>query len=110
MFVTTRDSALQLLAEGRSQADVARLLGRSKGTVAYHARRVIKPDPRFRRRYDWEAVQDYYDAGHSVNECVAHFGFSKKTWHAAKERGEKARASSSPLLPTPETPPRGGPA
>jgi 5-methylcytosine-specific restriction endonuclease McrA len=25
---------------------------------------------------------------HSVNECVAHFGFSKQTWHAAKTRGD----------------------
>ena len=28
------------------------------------------------------------DAGHSVDACVAHFGFSKQTWHAAKNRGE----------------------
>jgi hypothetical protein len=75
-------------SEDRSQADIARALGVAKSTIAFHLRNVREPDPRFRRRYDWIAVQAYYDAGHSVNECVAHFGFSKETWHAAKNRGE----------------------
>jgi 5-methylcytosine-specific restriction endonuclease McrA len=76
-----------MLAAGRSQAEIARSLGVTKSTVAYHARRVRDPDPRFRRRYDWRVVQAHYDTGHSVNDCVAHFGFSKQTWHAAKNRG-----------------------
>ncbi len=84
----TRTHVLNMLATGKSQAEIARLLGVTKSTVSYHARRVREPDPRFRRRYDWRVVQAYYDAGHSVNECVAHFGFSKQTWHAAKNRGE----------------------
>lgn len=83
----TRRRILELLSSGLSQAEVARLLGVTKSTVAYHARRMREPDPRFRRRYDWNAVQAYYDRGHTVNECVAHFGFSKQTWHAAKNRG-----------------------
>jgi 5-methylcytosine-specific restriction endonuclease McrA len=84
----TRQKVLTLLATGMTQAAIARSLGVTKGTVAYHARRVLEPDPRFRRRYDWKLVQAYYDAGHSVNECVAHFGFSKGTWHKAKNRGD----------------------
>lgn len=72
---------------GRSQADIARTVGVARSTVAFHVRRVHRPDARFARRYDWRAVQAYYDAGHSVNQCVAHFGFSKHTWHAAKNRG-----------------------
>lgn len=85
--MTTRDRVLTLLHEGMSQADIRRRLAVSKGTVAYHCRRVREPDARFRRRYDWTIVQSYYDEGHTVNECVAHFGFSKQTWHAAKNRG-----------------------
>ncbi|HEX3691850.1 MAG TPA: hypothetical protein VHU13_00775 [Solirubrobacteraceae bacterium] len=46
-----------------------------------------EPDPRFRRRYDWKAVQAYYDEGHTVRECVEHFGFSTYSWHAAKNVG-----------------------
>jgi hypothetical protein len=77
-----------MLARGMSQAEIARSLGITKSAVAYHVRRVREPDPRFRRRYDWQLVQAYYDAGHSVNDCVAHFGFSKQTWHEAKNRGD----------------------
>jgi hypothetical protein len=84
----TRDQVLEMWAEHRSQAEIARTLGLAKSTVAFHVRSVSEPDPRFRRRYNWEAVQAYYDAGHSVNHCVAHFGFSKQTWHAAKNRGD----------------------
>lgn len=79
---------LEMLASGMTQAQIARTLGLTKSAVAYHARRVIEPDPSFRRRYNWSEVQAYYDEGHSVNQCVAHFGFSKQTWHAAKTRGD----------------------
>ncbi|HYB24217.1 MAG TPA: HNH endonuclease [Solirubrobacteraceae bacterium] len=85
--MTTRDRVLALRAEDKSQAEIARMLGIAKSTAAFHVRKAREPDPRFRRRYDWNAVQAYYDSGHSVNECVAHFGFSKQTWHAAKNRG-----------------------
>jgi 5-methylcytosine-specific restriction endonuclease McrA len=89
MFVPmTRRRVLEMLEKGSSQAEIARALGISKSTVAYHVRRVRDPDPRFRRRYDWKLVQAYYDLGHSVNDCVERFGFSKHTWHAAKNRGD----------------------
>ena len=38
-------------------------------------------------RYDWQVVQDYYDEGHSVRQCVQHFGFSSASWHKAVQRG-----------------------
>lgn len=41
-----------------------------------------------RRRYDWAAVQAYYDEGHSFRECRLKFGFCSAAWHKAKERGE----------------------
>jgi 5-methylcytosine-specific restriction endonuclease McrA len=87
-----------MLAAGMSQADIARSLRITKSAVAYHARRMVEPDPRFRRRYDWRLVQAYYDAGHSVRDCVAHFGFSKQTWHKAKRRGDiNARPHGMPI-------------
>jgi hypothetical protein len=89
MFVPpTRDKVLQLWGQGLPQAAIARALDITKSTVAFHLRAVRQPDSRFRRRYDWIEVQSFYDAGHSVNECVARFGFSKQTWHAAKNRGD----------------------
>jgi transposase-like protein len=39
-------------------------------------------------RYDWMAIREFYEAGHSVNECRARFGFSNGAWHAAVLRGD----------------------
>jgi DNA-binding NarL/FixJ family response regulator len=62
--VTTREQVAALLAEGVSRAEVARRLGIRKSTVTYHARRLgAAVDARGARRYDWAAVQTYYDEG-----------------------------------------------
>lgn len=45
-----------------------------------------------------EAVQEYYDRGHSVRECIVQFGFSSETWHSAVARG--AVTSRPAKLPT----------
>lgn len=85
----TRGAVQRLLADGLSRTEIAALLGISKATVSYHARRLgAKIDERCARRYDWSAVQAAYDAGLSVRECAALFGFSLQSWHAAKLRGE----------------------
>ena len=85
---TTRKRVAALLREGHSRAEVARLLGISRSTVSYHARRLGEPiDERCARRYDWTLVQRYYDEGHSMRECRAVFGFSSQTWHTAVQRG-----------------------
>ncbi len=88
-----------LLTQGLSRTAIAKVLGLSKSTVSYHARRLGNPvDQRGARRYDWAAVQRYYDEGHSVRDCVARFGFSRQTWHAAVKRGAIApRAHQKPI-------------
>ena len=95
----TRDRVAELLADGLSQNAAAAALGISKATVAYHARNLGKPcDERCNRRYDWQAVQAYYDEGHSVAECRERFGFSSQTWYAARMRGDVvSRAAATPL-------------
>ncbi len=86
--VETRRPVGELLNEGLSRSEAARRLGLSKATISYHARRLGAPvDERCARRYDWAAVQQYYDLGHSVRECRAAFGFTSQTWHAAVQRG-----------------------
>jgi 5-methylcytosine-specific restriction endonuclease McrA len=51
-----------------------------------------------RRRYDWSAVQAYYDEGHSYRECRAEFGFCAESWSKAVRRGElTAKARSAPI-------------
>jgi hypothetical protein len=85
---TTREAVRELLEAGLNQTEVAFQLKLSKGTVCYHARRLgIRGDERFRRRYDWEAIQQAHDAGLSMHECQRRFGFSTSAWHDARRRG-----------------------
>jgi DNA-binding CsgD family transcriptional regulator len=86
--VATREQVAGLLEQDLGRAEIARRLGVSKATVSYHARRLGAPvDSRCARRYDWKAVQEYYDRGHSVRDCIAQFGFSGETWSKAVARG-----------------------
>ena len=41
-----------------------------------------------RRKYDWSAVQAFYDAGHGFRATAAHFGFCSASWSKAVQRGE----------------------
>lgn len=95
----TREAVCELLAEGMTRAEIARTLGITKPTVSYHARRLgADVDARCARRYDWEAVQRYHDAGHGMRECVRRFGMSAASWYEAVRRGELvSRAGPMPL-------------
>jgi DNA-binding Lrp family transcriptional regulator len=94
-----RERVRALLDEGRPQAEIARQLGVSKGTVAFHVRKLAVPaDERFARRYDWSAIREAYDSGLSVRECIARFGFSTWAWSEAVQRGEVTpRAQAMPI-------------
>jgi transposase len=86
--IATRDAVSFMLRRGMSRGAIAAALGIAKSTVSYHARRLGEPvDERGARRYDWPVVQAYYDDGYSVRDCIARFGFSRQTWHAAVQRG-----------------------
>jgi len=64
-----------------SGAAIARRLGISKSTVSYHQRRLGEPiDSRCNRRYDWAAVQCFYEEGHTITQCQERFGFARKTF------------------------------
>jgi hypothetical protein len=57
-----------------------------------------EPRSKYARRYDWAAVQRYYEQGHSVAQCQAHFGFGKQAWNNAVRRGDVlARPKATPL-------------
>jgi AraC-like DNA-binding protein len=95
----TRNAVERLRATGRTQAEIARELGLTKSTVAYHFRMLgSTPDVRFSRRYDWEAIQVAYDEGLSYSQCAARFGFNSATWYQAVARGDvKPRPRAMPL-------------
>ena len=50
-------------------------------------------------RYDWNAVQRYYDAGHTYRECLEHFGFSAWAWTDAVRRGALKARARQPAIP-----------
>jgi transposase-like protein len=85
----TRQLVVELLEAGHSKASVARELGITKSSVSRHAALAgLAVDERCARRYDWDAVQAFYDAGHSISECVCEFGFGRATFNAARLRGD----------------------
>lgn len=78
----------RLRAEGKSYSEIAAALGLCKATIAYHSRRLNLPvDEKASRRYDWTEIQAAHDRGLSVRQCMATFGFSQASWHAAVNRG-----------------------
>jgi DNA-binding transcriptional ArsR family regulator len=82
-----RERVRELLEEGLTVGQVAAALGIAPATVSYHARRLGFPR-KPRSRYDWEAVQRYYDDGHTYAETKAAFGFSNGAWGKAAEAGK----------------------
>jgi transposase-like protein len=96
---STREAVARLVEAGRSRPEIARELGVSKATLAYHFRKLgVAPDERFARRYDWEAIQRAYDSGLSMRQCAARFGFSNAAWHKAVQRGELSpRPTAMPI-------------
>jgi DNA-binding CsgD family transcriptional regulator len=90
LSLRTRDRVGRLLASGKSQAAVSRILGISKSTVAFHCRRLgVRADPRFAKRYDWGEVQRAIDTEDlSMRECLIRFGFCRATWADAVRRGD----------------------
>jgi 5-methylcytosine-specific restriction endonuclease McrA len=72
-----------------SVAQTARQLEITPASVSYHARRLgIPPSTKYAPRGDWDEIQAYYDAGHGVRQCQARFGFSRRSWNKAVERGD----------------------
>jgi 5-methylcytosine-specific restriction endonuclease McrA len=97
----TRKRVRELLARGLTVGQTARELGIRPTSVSYHARKLgIPPSRKYAPRGDWNEIQVYYDAGHGVRECQAVFGFSRRSWNKAVDRGD--------ILPRPQAIPLEG--
>ncbi|HWD74025.1 MAG TPA: helix-turn-helix domain-containing protein [Solirubrobacteraceae bacterium] len=84
----TRDAVARLLAEGASQAEIARVLGVSAPTVCFHVRKLgVAVRAEAARRYDWKRIRAFYEAGHSATDCRRQFGFGINAWADAIRRG-----------------------
>ena len=84
----TRLAVQRLWGQGLSGAEIARRLGIAKPTVCFHLRTLgASPSVELAKRYDWAAIREYYDAGHSMTQCMSIFGFSRNAWRDAIRRG-----------------------
>jgi hypothetical protein len=95
----TRERVGRLLDAGLTVGQAARQLGITPAAVSYHARKLgIPPSTKYAARGDWDDIQAYYDAGHSVRQCQARFGFSRRSWNKAVDRGDVTpRPQAMPL-------------
>jgi 5-methylcytosine-specific restriction endonuclease McrA/transposase len=85
----TANAVARLIAEGRSQVEIARLLGVSRPTVCFHVRKLGLVTPSdASSRLDWLEIRRYYEAGRSVAACRERFGFSRSAWYQAIKRGD----------------------
>ena len=69
-----------MLDSGRDVNEIARALGVSRATVCYHKReaRISDGATAALLRYDWAAIQRYYDAGQFGQQTASsRFGFSR---------------------------------
>jgi hypothetical protein len=97
VFVSRIDKVARLHAEGLSGREIAKRVGLSPSTVCYHLRRLGIPRQR-QGRYDWAAVQEFYDRGHSISDCQAEFGMARATLADAAKRGDlRTRPQAMPL-------------
>ena len=87
-----------MLDFGVGTNEIARALGIHASTVSYHKAKLgYSMEDSCAARYDWAAIQHYYDEGHSVLECIEQFGFSRWAWAYAVKRGA--------ITPRPQTMP-----
>lgn len=91
-----KDQIIRLLSERVPYKSIAEQLGCAKSTVAYHAQR-IGAAPGF-KEHCWLEIQQFYDAGHSIRQCMKEFGFSAYTWYTACRSG-KIVPRSERLIP-----------
>jgi DNA-binding CsgD family transcriptional regulator len=78
-----------MLEAGLKHKDICRRLDLSPSVVSRTGlrlgiRRRSGPPP----RYDWAAIIEYYEAGHTARECRERFGFSSGAWDQAIARGD----------------------
>jgi len=52
-----------------------------------------------RREHNWRLISDFYEAGHTRDECIEKFGFTGWDWHAAVGRGDVVPRTKGPTVP-----------
>jgi DNA-binding CsgD family transcriptional regulator len=77
-----------MLEAGLTGREIAESLGISETQVSIIRRRLGLAKLRKRSRFDWKAVQAFYNDDHTFGECCDRFGLSAGAWAAAVARGD----------------------
>ena len=89
MTEETKGKIQRLLENGRLRSEIALEVGVSPSTITRWARILGFPDKSPRPSpSDWSVICDYYEAGHTIDECRAQFRFTYGAWDKAVTRGD----------------------
>lgn len=81
---------LTLRQTGMPCSAIARRVGKTRSAVQQAVYRAglsnaVKSSDAAGKRYDWSAIQAYYDAGHSRHECIVNFSLTSTAWDMARK-------------------------
>lgn len=80
--MSLKTQIINLIIEGNTYSQIADKLKCTKATISYHAKQ-SGLSKGCAKSYNWKEIKEFYDSGHSIQECMSHFGFSASTWQYA---------------------------
>jgi hypothetical protein len=82
---TMRDIIIELLNKKISYKEISRITGLCKGSISYYNTKYVGNKSKFSKRYniEWSKIQEHYNQGHSIQECMLEFGIPKGVFYRA---------------------------
>lgn len=84
--VSTAQKIKELLSQGKNNKEISEILGIRPASVSYHFKRLKQQSQS--KKIDWCKVQNFYDEGNSVRQCLDFFKISSSAWMKAVKRGD----------------------
>lgn len=99
--MTPKEQIVELRKQGKPCSEIAVIVGKSTRAVQQAVFRaklsfVVDSNSPSGKRYDWEAVQDYYDSGHDRYACLEEFKITPTAWDTARKTGRLKLRPKSP--------------
>lgn len=81
-----KEKIIILLNQNFSYNKIAKLLGCSKATISYHAKKIGRQKFN-KKKYDWVEIQNFYNEGNSYRKCAEKFNINSTAWDKAVKNG-----------------------